>query len=143
MLSKSLAKLKHLLIGITLAGLVALTFAAAPEQAVASSLYGAALHATESLSAAASVVITKQPGTVKRGNYASIAAKTQARVSCAITVTYKSGRSTAAGLTRKAASSTGAVSWSWKVGTNTTPGSWPVVITCGGATARTVVNVVR
>jgi len=41
----------------------------------------------------------------------------------------------------KMAPASGALSWSWKVGTNTTRGSWPVVISCGAATVRTVVTV--
>lgn len=35
----------------------------------------------------------------------------------------------------------GNISWSWMVGTRTTPGSWPVVITCGGEVATTEVVV--
>ena len=38
--------------------------------------------------------------------------------------------STASGLRPKTASSAGAASWAWKVGSRTTPGSWPVTVTC-------------
>jgi hypothetical protein len=42
----------------------------------------------------------------------------------------------------KRANATGALSWSWKVGTRTTPGSWPVIISCKGhGTAHTAVRV--
>jgi len=56
-------------------------------------------------------------------------------------VRYKSGPSKAQGLGPKTADAGGDVSWSWKVGTNTTPGAWPVTITCGGESARTEVVV--
>ena len=36
---------------------------------------------------------------------------------------------------------TGDVGWSWMVGTRTTPGAWPVTLSCGGASARTEVVV--
>ena len=41
-----------------------------------------------------------------------------------------SAPTSAAGLGDKTASSTGVVSWTWKVGTRTTPGSWPVIVGC-------------
>jgi hypothetical protein len=56
-------------------------------------------------------------------------------------VRYKSGPSTAAGLIPKTTDANGDVAWSWKVGTRTTPGSWPVTITCGRAWATTYVIV--
>ncbi len=60
---------------------------------------------------------------------------TAAHANCTIEVEYKSGPSTAAGLYPKTASASGAVSWNWVVGTRTTPGDWPVTVTCtrGGA----------
>lgn len=92
-------------------------------------------------SRATATTITKYPGTVRKGAYASVSVHTAARASCSVAVYYKSGRSVAAGLYTKRATSAGNVSWTWKVGTRTTPGSWPVVISCGGSTVRTVVNV--
>jgi hypothetical protein len=55
---------------------------------------------------------------------------------CSIGVEYKSGPSTARGLDPKTASVTGTVAWSWIVGSRTTPGSWPVTVSCsrGGQT---------
>src|SRR5215212_9392409 len=83
------------------------------------------------------VTITKAPGRVGRGYYASVTAKTTpGKMSCGIIVLYKSGASVAQGLYRKTSSASGVVSWAWKVGTKTTPGSWPVVITCGRGSAR-------
>jgi len=66
---------------------------------------------------------------VNPGANATLAAVTSPGVSCSITVYYKSGPSTAAGLEPKTADSNGNVTWTWKVGTNTTPGSWRIVVT--------------
>jgi len=87
------------------------------------------------------VTITRAPGTVRRGATATVAARTAPGAQCSIVVRYKSGPSKAQGLGPKTADAGGDVSWSWKVGTNTTPGAWPVTITCGGAAARTEVVV--
>jgi hypothetical protein len=65
-----------------------------------------------------------------------IASVSPARV-CSITVHYKSGPSRARGLYPKRPIR-GRVSWTWRVGTNTTPGRWPITISCGSAgTLRT------
>jgi hypothetical protein len=71
-----------------------------------------------------------------QGNVATATAQTASSANCSIVVEYKSGPSTARGLYPKTASSAGTVAWSWIVGTRTTPGSWPVTVTCsrGGQT---------
>jgi endonuclease YncB( thermonuclease family) len=45
-------------------------------------------------------------------------------------VIYKSGESTAQGLQAKTAGANGRLSWTWRVGTNTTPGTWVVYVVC-------------
>jgi hypothetical protein len=51
------------------------------------------------------------------------------------TLDYKSGASSAAGLYPKRGVR---ISWTWKVGTRTTPGRWPITVSCGSAgTLRT------
>lgn len=70
---------------------------------------------------------------VHRGSNATASVHTAAGAQCDIEVEYKSGSSTAAGLLPKDADSAGNVSWTWKVGTRTTPGSWPVIVTCSKA----------
>lgn len=65
----------------------------------------------------------------RRGGTATLTAETVPGASCTITARYKSGPSTAAGLIAKTADSTGKVSWTWNVGTRTTPGSWPITVT--------------
>jgi len=49
---------------------------------------------------------------------------------CTITVHYKSGPSRAKGLAPKTADARGRVVWQWRVGSNTTPGQWPLNVTC-------------
>jgi len=63
------------------------------------------------------------------GANATLVAKTAPGANCTITVYYKSGPSKAQGLTPKDADANGSVSWTWKVGTNTTPGTWRIVVT--------------
>ena len=66
------------------------------------------------------------------GVYATLRASVSPSRTCSITVYYKSGPSHAQGLYPKRAVS-GRVSWSWKVGTRTTPGQWSIVVSCGSA----------
>ena len=72
-----------------------------------------------------------------RGSYATATVRTAPAAYCTIVVIYKSGPSSAAGLTPKNADGSGVASWTWKVGTGTTVGSWPVTVTCssGGLSA--------
>ena len=48
-----------------------------------------------------------------------------------ITVTYTSGESKAAGLEDKATDENGLASWTWKIGGNTTPGTYTISIAAG------------
>lgn len=66
---------------------------------------------------------------IGQGYTATLEAKTEPGAYCTITVYYKSGPSGASGLDDKYADSLGNVSWSWKVGTRTTPGDWQIVVT--------------
>jgi len=61
---------------------------------------------------------------------ATLNAKTVPGAACTIVVLYKSGPSRARGLVPQDASSRGRVSWTWRVGSNTTPGRWPVIVRC-------------
>jgi hypothetical protein len=73
---------------------------------------------------------------VSPGQNATLVAKIAPGAACDITVYYKSGPSTAQGLYPKTADNNGSVSWTWMVGTRTTPGSWRIVVTAtlGGKT---------
>ena len=67
---------------------------------------------------------------VSPGNPASITIKTVASARCQITVQYLSGPSKAKGLIPQTADSEGQVTWTWLVGSRTTPGTWPIIVTC-------------
>lgn len=69
--------------------------------------------------------------TVHDGGEASVSVHSQPNILATIEVDYKSGPSHAKGLEPKKADSSGQVSWSWKVGTNTTPGTYKVIIKDG------------
>ncbi len=80
--------------------------------------------------------ITSVTSPVRPGQDATLTARTDPFTECTITVTYRTGPSTAAGLEPKTADADGNVSWTWMVGTRTTPGTWPIVVTAsvGGVT---------
>jgi hypothetical protein len=61
---------------------------------------------------------------------ATLEIQTAPGATCAITVRYKSGRSRAKGLVPKTADAKGRIVWQWRVGSNTTPGQWPIDVTC-------------
>jgi len=65
---------------------------------------------------------------VRPGTQATLKAKTTAGAECSIIVYYKSGPSSAKGLEPKVADAGGNVSWTWTVGTNTTPGTCRIVV---------------
>jgi len=75
-----------------------------------------------------SIDIVDVTSPVNAGANATLQALTTPGASCDINVYYKSGLSEASGLYTKTADSDGYVSWTWKVGTNTTPGSWDIVV---------------
>lgn len=91
--------------------------------------------------ARAVVTFVNAPLMVGRGSNATLQTKTAPNTSCSIEVDYKSGPSKAAGLGAATSDATGNVSWTWKVGANTTPGSWPIIVTCGSASAQTTIHV--
>jgi hypothetical protein len=76
------------------------------------------------------------------GAYARLTATVLPARTCSITVWYKSGPSHAQGLYPKRPSG-GRVSWTWKVGTNTTPGRWAITVSCGSAGSLRTSFVVR
>jgi len=76
-----------------------------------------------------SLEIVSVTSPIEKGYTATLQAKTVPGAQCTITVFYKSGPSSASGLDGKTADNEGNVSWSWKVGTRTTPGSWRIVVT--------------
>ncbi len=74
---------------------------------------------------------------VKAGSRATLVAETTPGALCSITVYYKSGPSSASGLEAKTAESSGRVSWTWTVGSSTTPGTWRIVVATGSISTET------
>ncbi|HPF55090.1 MAG TPA: hypothetical protein PLV03_00990 [Clostridiales bacterium] len=70
---------------------------------------------------------------IVHGQDATITIKGTPGVKYTIQVIYKSGASEASGLEPKTAGSNGMVTWSWKVSSRTTPGTWSIEIAGGGA----------
>jgi hypothetical protein len=82
--------------------------------------------------ASAGVRLVRITSPVSAGSYARLTVAVSPARTCSITVYYKSGPSHAQGLSSKRPIG-GRVSWTWKVGTRTTPGRWPIVVSCGSA----------
>jgi hypothetical protein len=78
---------------------------------------------------------------ISKGANATLTAKTSPNASCSITVYYKSGASEAIGLEPKTADASGMVSWTWKVASRTTSGTWKIVVICNGVTKETTFTV--
>jgi hypothetical protein len=83
-------------------------------------------------SALASVRLVGVTSPASPGSYATLTAAVAPGATCTIVVHYKSGPSQAQGLYAKRSSS-GRVRWTWMVGTRTTPGRWPITVSCGAA----------
>jgi len=89
---------------------------------------------------------TSVPAAVKRGANATASVQTVSNAACSIAVMYKAGDNVAAaGLGDKTAPTRGLVSWTWTVGAQITPGTFPVSVTCvsdgRSATARTMIQI--
>jgi micrococcal nuclease len=67
---------------------------------------------------------------VSAGSEASLTVAVSPAQTCAITVSYKSGPSHAAGLYPQRGTR---ITWTWTVGSNTTPGRWPILVSCSWA----------
>jgi micrococcal nuclease len=79
----------------------------------------------------------------RRNADASLIARVVPARRCTIAVLYKSGPSRAEGLGPKRPVR-GYVVWKWRVGGNTTLGTWPIQVDCGSAGSfRTHFTVIR
>lgn len=76
------------------------------------------------------IKVINTAGMVQRGEYASETIATEFGATCSIEVDYASGPSTAKGLGTQSTDQNGEITWTWKVGTNTTLGTWPINISC-------------
>jgi hypothetical protein len=79
-------------------------------------------------SAAATVRLAKRPGRVSRGDSASVTVVVSPKARCRIGVYWSSRKSEASGLEGKTGKK---ITWTWRVASNTNPGTWPIKIDCG------------
>jgi hypothetical protein len=95
---------------------------------IAALVASTAAFATPNAATTARLVSVTSP--VARNELATLVAHVVPARRCTIKVLYKSGPSQAAGLNPKRPVH-GHVSWTWKVGGNTTLGRWPITVKCG------------
>ena len=70
--------------------------------------------------------------TFRRNEYAQVSITGAPNTSYTLTVYYSSGKSTADGLGEKKSDSNGNVTWTWKIGGKTNPGTYKMYITGNG-----------
>lgn len=75
------------------------------------------------------ISVLEKPDPAIVGKKAKVRAQIAPNGSANLSVFYKSGESTAKYLGVKVADGAGYIEWEWSVGPNTTPGTWPFVIT--------------
>ncbi|MNO13029.1 hypothetical protein D3C76_26490 [compost metagenome] len=75
-----------------------------------------------------SIVILEKPTPGVANHQGRIRVKIPPNASASLSIFYKSGQSTAKYLGWKQADENGYIEWEWKIGVNTTPGTWPFVI---------------
>ena len=85
---------------------------------------------TSVMAAALTITVVSVTSVARPGTDARLQIDTSPGTACGITVIYKSGSSRAQGLVPKRANDKGRIVWVWRVGTRTTPGTWPIVIEC-------------
>ncbi|MCK4579734.1 MAG: hypothetical protein KAU10_00185, partial [Dehalococcoidia bacterium] len=76
--------------------------------------------------------LSEQVSQVEPGGTAELKIRTHPGAICSIAVCYESGLSAATGLTKHSpqeVDQNGECSWQWRVGGNTKPGEWPIVVT--------------
>lgn len=78
----------------------------------------------------ASIALVSLTSPIPAGSSATLAIQVMPSAVCDPGVVYKSGESKADGLGSKTADSNGYLSWTWKIGSKTTPGTWKVYVRC-------------
>ncbi len=81
--------------------------------------------------------IISYPKTVRRNEIGTVVIQGKPNTVYSISVYYKSGISKAEGLESKTSDANGKVSWSWKVGSKTSEGTFKIVVS-GGGESKTV-----
>ena len=78
---------------------------------------------------------------IKGGKNATLSAKGKPNTVYDIKVVYSSGESSAKGLEDKTSSASGNVSWTWKVGAKTKPGTYTITVKGGGETDTITITI--
>lgn len=78
---------------------------------------------------------------IKCGQNATLSAKGKPNTTYDIKVVYSSGESSAKGLEDKTSSASGNVSWTWKVGAKTKPGTYTITVKGGGETDTITITI--
>lgn len=91
---------------------------------------------TQAPAAQESLKITSVTSPVGGGQNATLTAKGKPNTEYDIKVVYSSGASSANGLENKNSDANGNVSWTWKVGAKTKPGTYTITVTGGGETQK-------
>ena len=90
------------------------------------------------------IVILEKPNPGVANHQGRIRIKVPPNASANLSIFYKSGQSTAKYLGWKQADENGYIEWEWKIGVNTTPGTWPFVITLSdGTTLEATFTVIK
>lgn len=94
-------------------------------------------HEDKSSQAETTLEFTNVTSSVSAGSFASVSIHGAPNTTYSITVVYNSGISTASGLEDVTSDSNGNASWSWKVGTRTKSGTYPITVSGGGQSEST------
>ena len=98
-------------------------------------------HENKSSQAETTLEFTNVTSSVSAGSFASVSIHGAPNTTYSITVVYNSGISTASGLEDVTSDSNGNASWSWKVGTRTKSGTYPITVSGGGQSESTSFSV--
>lgn len=98
-------------------------------------------HEDKSSQAETTLEFTNVTSSVSAGSFASVSIHGAPNTTYSITVVYNSGISTASGLEDVTSDSNGNASWSWKVGTRTKSGTYPITVSGGGQSENTSFSV--
>lgn len=90
------------------------------------------------------IVVLEKPNPGVANHQGKIRVKVPPSTSANLSIFYKSGQSTAKYLGWQQADEHGYIEWEWKIGVNTTPGTWPFVITLAdGTTLEATFTVIK
>jgi hypothetical protein len=128
MKGKLLSALSTLLVTASLSGILTIPADAKKSSAAANAPAAAAAPAAAT-KADTPLKIVSISSPIKAGSDATATVQAVANAMCNITVKYKSGPATAAGLKAQRADKDGKATWTWKVAKNCSPGDWPVDFT--------------